>query len=808
VLAVPSTLELHRHDCPTLAHALPSTFARMQTAAHRHIPIIPPVQRVQDRRLTRAFRAHVCFLAIFGSAGFALAGCGTSSSGTTPSVVVVNIQPGSATLFLGQAQQFQASVTGNANTSITWEVNTILNGNASVGTISGSGLYTAPAILPNPTTVTVTAVSQADPQAQASVTVNLKDDITVGVAPGTATVPTGGAQVFMANVSATGNPAPGVAWSVNGIAGGNSTLGTIVANGPTAATYTAPVVIPSPATVEVKATSLADNSKFGTASVTISCSASNSISPNPASVSLGQTQTFTASFCLAPGATIAWDVNGVAGGNTTLGSIVNTSANAALYTAPADLPAANPLTIHAIAGVAAASAAVTITSSVSVGISPPTATLATSQRKTFAATVANTPDTAVNWSVNGIPDGNASVGQICVLASNPCAAPPGAISGSVDYLAPAATPTTNPVTLAAVSRADGTKNGTALVLITAVSGPVGVMVSPPYAFAPPSGATLSTVQFFVSVTGTTNTSVIWSVQSAVAGQGCAGAACGSVDANGLYTAPAAAPSPNAISVVATSQADPTKSASATIALTNGPVIERILPSSVLAGAVQSFPFTVQGANFIAGSGSSASAILFNGAARSTTCPTATTCTTALNPADIQSAGTFTVQVQDPGPPVALSNPVPFVILPFNVSEDVISLSPAQPAANGKDIIVVEPTTAAASAAINVDFIGFLTGGNNCGVQGSPLTVNRPASGSTAVSICVHGNGLDPTFTYAFSGPPGGDIGVTASAVTGLFPNTIQLDLRISSTTLPGVRTLSITTLNNDRATATGMLEVR
>jgi hypothetical protein len=152
--------------------------------------------------------------------------------------------------------------------------------------------------------------------------------------------------------------------------------------------------------------------------------------------------------------------------------------------------------------------------------------------------------------------------------------------------------------------------------------------------------------------------------------------------------------------------------------------------------------------------------------------------------------------------------VPFVIVPFDISQDVIALSTSQPAAAGKDIVVVDPTTAASSAAIDVDFVGFLTGGNTCGVQGSPLTVTRPASGTATVSLCVHGNGLDPTFTYAFSGPSSGDIGVTASAVTGLFPNTIALDLQIASTTLPGVRTLFITTLNNDRAAATGMLEVK
>jgi len=77
-----------------------------------------------------------------------------------------------------------------------------------------------------------------------------------------------------------------------------------------------------------------------------------------------------------------------------------------------------------------------------------------------------------------------------------------------------------------------------------------------------------------------------------------------------------------------------------------------------------------------------------------------------------------------------------------------------------------------------------------------------------VSLCVHGNLLDPTFTYVFTGPPGGDIGITASTITGLFPNTIELDLQISSATLPGVRTLFITTLNNDRAAATAMIEVQ
>ncbi|HYL69220.1 MAG TPA: hypothetical protein VEX69_08635 [Candidatus Limnocylindria bacterium] len=742
-----------------------------------------------------------------------LPGCGSTSPSTTPTNVVVSVQPGSASLFLGQTQQFQATVTGATDTSVRWLVNNVAGGNASAGTISAGGLYSAPVDLPSPASVTVVAVSNADLQSSASASVSLMDDIVVSVSPGNVSLPNGGAQVFMAGVTGTGNPNTSVTWSVNGVASGNAIVGTIAANGASTAVYTAPATPPSPATVSVRATSVADATKFGNASATISCATANSIAPSAASLALGQTQSFTATLCLAAGATITWDVNGTVGGSATLGTIMTTSVNLALYTAPEDLPAPNSLTIHATGtlatgGTGTVSAIVTVMSNVSLSVSPGSATVSVGQRKSFAANVTSTTDTAVSWTVNGVSNGNTIVGQICVFGSNPCVAPAGPASGSVDFLAPAAVPAANPVTLVATSRADASKSGNAIVAISGPVGPLSVEISPPYAFVTPSTGTLSTRQFFASITGTSNQSVTWGVRSGVTGLGCQGTACGSVDANGLYTAPTAAPSPNAISIVATSQADPTKSATGTIAVTSGPLIDVILPSSVLAGTVISFPLTVQGMNFSAGSGSNASVILLNGTARGTSCPAATSCSTALNPTDVQTAGTLTVQVQNPGAPGALSNPVPFVIAPFVVTEDVIALSASQPAATGKDLVVVEPTTAAVSAAIDVDFIGLLTGGNNCGVQGSPLSVTRPVSGTATASICVHGNGLDPTFTYAFSGPGDGDIGIAASSVTGVFPNTIELDLQIASTTLPGVRTLFITTLNHDRAAATGMLEVK
>ena len=642
-------------------------------------------------------------------------------------------------------------------------------------------------------------------------------NIVVKVSPAASSVATGGAQVFTVSVTGTNGASADVTWSVNNAPGGNSTLGTIVSTGTSTALYTAPLAVPSPAAVTVTATSTVDASASGSANVTITCTATNAISPPSASVALGQPQSFAASCCLAAGASVAWDVNGIANGNLSVGTISATGAETVTYTAPASLPATNPFTIHATAssvtsGATTESAAATITSNVAVVVSPPTATVATGQRMAFTASVANTSDTTVTWSVNGIANGNASVGQVCVSGTNPCAAPAGPASGSIDYLAPPAVPSSNPVSLVATSRADPSRTGMSAITISEASGTVGVTISPTYAFVPASGGSASTRQFFANVTGTGNTSVTWSVRSAVSGQGCTGSACGSVNASGLHTAPSVAPSPNAISVVATSSADPTKSASATVAVTSGPTIEVLLPSSAMAGAVESFPLSVQGTHFVAGGGISASTILINGAARTTTCATTSTCTTVLNPSDVAAAGTLTVQIQNPGNPAALSNLVPFVVVPFDVSVGTIALTAGQPAAAGNNIVVVDPTTAAASSPINVDFIGLLTGGNNCGVQGSPLTVTRPSSGTATVSICVHGTGLDPTFTYTFGGPNSppnaSDIGIVASAIAGLFPNMIELDLQLSSTTVPGVRTLFITTLNNDRAVATGMLAVK
>ncbi len=92
-----------------------------------------------------------------------------------PSPVTVSVSPATGSLQAGSGttQPFSATVADTLNTQVTWQVNTIAGGNATVGTISSAGVYTVPAMVPSPATVTVTAVSLADATRSASAMVTI-----------------------------------------------------------------------------------------------------------------------------------------------------------------------------------------------------------------------------------------------------------------------------------------------------------------------------------------------------------------------------------------------------------------------------------------------------------------------------------------------------------------------------------------------------------------------------------------------------------------------------------------------------------
>ena len=71
--------------------------------------------------------------------------------------------PASASLLLGNTQTFSATVTGAADTTVSWSVNAIAGGTPLTGTITAAGVYTAPADLPLAPAVQITATSNSDP---------------------------------------------------------------------------------------------------------------------------------------------------------------------------------------------------------------------------------------------------------------------------------------------------------------------------------------------------------------------------------------------------------------------------------------------------------------------------------------------------------------------------------------------------------------------------------------------------------------------------------------------------------------------
>jgi hypothetical protein len=85
-----------------------------------------------------------------------LSACGGGSP-TPPVTPTVTVAPATANVQEGSQQQFTATVSNTSDTNVTWQVNSITGGNAAVGTISSSGLYTAPDVIPNPASVTITA---------------------------------------------------------------------------------------------------------------------------------------------------------------------------------------------------------------------------------------------------------------------------------------------------------------------------------------------------------------------------------------------------------------------------------------------------------------------------------------------------------------------------------------------------------------------------------------------------------------------------------------------------------------------------
>lgn len=348
-------------------------------------------------------------------------------------VISVSIAPFNPGLRPGTKQQFEAIVTGTDNKMVEWKVE-----ETDGGTIGNTGLYTAPA---TPGTYHVIATSLADATKSGMTSVVVTEDISVTISPAVAAIFAGEQQQFTA--AATGSANPGVTWSVKGTGSGTIDITGLYTAPATAGIYT------------VIASSKADATKTATAQVTVKSKVAITISPAAVNIFTGRQLKFKATVTGSDTGVI-WSVQeGVEGG---------TIDGTGLYTAPSGItpikepilppirlepvnaavipriginpfvspatPVISPLpvtpilptpilpppilppppispgivgTYHVIAASRAdptktAVAIVTVTK-VSVSVSPAQVTMLPGKTQKFTASVLGTPDTGVDWSI-------------------------------------------------------------------------------------------------------------------------------------------------------------------------------------------------------------------------------------------------------------------------------------------------------------------------------------------------------------------------------------------------------------------------
>ena len=270
----------------------------------------------------------------------------------------MTVTPSPVSIAIGGSQQFTATVKNTQNTAVTWYVNDTAGGNSTIGTIGASGLYQAPSTMPSSSTVHVKAVSAAATSISGSASVTL-----------VANTP---AQPAITSVTPSSIPAGAFTITVNGsgfVSGSKVSFGgsTIATSFVSAAQLTAsgtatpaqlgqvPVIVTNP--------SPGGGSSPFNVSVTGSATVSVTISPASANVTLGGSQPFTAMVTGNSNTGVTWSVNGIAGGNTTVGTVSSGGA----YHAPASMPNPNAVTVKATSvadSTASGSAVVTLVSPV------------------------------------------------------------------------------------------------------------------------------------------------------------------------------------------------------------------------------------------------------------------------------------------------------------------------------------------------------------------------------------------------------------------------------------------------------------
>jgi uncharacterized protein (DUF1800 family) len=237
-----------------------------------------------------------------------------------------------------------------------FSVNGILGGNAEVGTVDNNGLYTAPAIVPIPNTVTVTSVATNYPSfPQGSVVLNVLNPIPVVSTVTPATFPEGTAQVTV-----TGSQfvfGAQIIW--NGVAvpttmNSSSELVAVIP-APNPGTFPLLVSNPNPGSANSSTVPVV----VGPGQVVLTLWAGDG-----SDVRVGNPLNFGLTVNGTNNSAVTLQVNGVAAGNATVGTAISNKDGSITYTAPLAVP--TPSNVVQLTITSVDNPAISITQNISV----------------------------------------------------------------------------------------------------------------------------------------------------------------------------------------------------------------------------------------------------------------------------------------------------------------------------------------------------------------------------------------------------------------------------------------------------------
>ena len=283
-----------------------------------------------------------------------MTGCGGASLAVNLNTIAAIGTPASS-VRVNQTLQLTSSYLASG-LPMTFYVNGIAGGNAQVGTISSTGVYTAPAVVPTPYTVTITSSIAKYPTAvPGSVSVQVWNPIPVlsaatpnGFSEGTTTVTVSGSQfVYGAQISWNGALVPTTYVS--------STQLVAQIAAPNPGTFPLTVTNPDPGSASAIPLSM----KVGPGLVVLTLEPNSGTDVRVSnSLNLGLMVNGTDN----PAVTL--QVNGIAGGNGVVGTAISNTNGSITYTAPAVVP--TPSNIVQLTITSVDNPAVSITQNISV----------------------------------------------------------------------------------------------------------------------------------------------------------------------------------------------------------------------------------------------------------------------------------------------------------------------------------------------------------------------------------------------------------------------------------------------------------